>query len=399
MGKHSFPILEHDMQVDVVIVGGGITGLTAAYLLKKSGKRVAVLEKNTIASGTTSGTTGKVTAQHGLIYSQLVQKKGEKAAALYGAANQAALEKIASVIKTEKIVCSWHRADNYVFTTNPKEAIKYENEAKTAAKLGLPASYETRLGLPFKVVAAVKFADQAYFHAPNYALGLAAAITGNGSYVFEHTNVVHFNDGEPAKVRTHTASVTAKDVIVATKVPAAPLLARFSYAALEYPHTSYIVAGPLKQNVEGMYISKDNNHYSILPLELANEKLLLIGGRKHIPGLGNSRKRHQQLADYAEKHFGLQSITHRWKAMDYLAYDNVPLIGKLYPWSKHMYVATGFQKWGLTTSMVAAEILRDAILGQKNQWADVFKTTRLQPVWSLPRAVGQYLASTLPFKQ
>jgi glycine/D-amino acid oxidase-like deaminating enzyme len=381
--KPTYPELKDDIETDVVIVGGGITGLNTAYLLKKSGLNVVVLEKHNLASGTTGGTTGKVTSQHGLMYTDLQQRLGEQTAKLYGQANQAAIDKIEQIIKKEKIKCGWARADNYVYTTKPDKTAGFKKEAQIAAKLGLPASFEASLDLPFKVTGAVKFANQAKFQAKDYVVGLAKIVNGQGSYVFENSEVVGFHDGDPVWVKTRKAKVTAKHIVVATKVPAAPLVARLSYCFNEFPTTSYIVASKTKTSLKGMYISPDKDNYSILPLS----EFLLIGGENHLPIMANHRTHYQKLADYGAQHFGFKKIDYMWRALDYLPYDSVPLIGKVYPWSKNMYTATAFQKWGLSTSMVAASILHDLILNEPNPWAQIFRTHRLRTLLSIPRAV------------
>jgi glycine/D-amino acid oxidase-like deaminating enzyme len=383
--------LAEELEVDVAIVGGGIAGLTAAYLLKSAGLKVAVIEKNALGSGTTSKTTGKITSQHGLTYEDFYNRLGEKTARIYAGANQTALEEIIKLIKKEKINCELELDDNYVFTAESKNIKQFKAEAQIAAKLGLPATFETKLGLPFKVAAAVKFAGQAKFNAQKYVLGLAKLVNGRGSYVFEHSNVTRIHDGQPAYVKTKHGKVTAKDIILATKIPPGPLMARGGYAALEHPHTSYIVAGKLNGKLKGMYISPDRDHYSILPISSGKNQLLLIGGENHIPGLGNPSVRHQRLANYVEEYFGIASIDYRWKGMDYIAYDHVPLVGKVYPWSRHLYTATGFRKWGLTTSMVAGMILRDTILGTQNPWAEVFNSMRVKPTASIPHEILQSL--------
>jgi glycine/D-amino acid oxidase-like deaminating enzyme len=380
--------LYENLSVDTVIVGGGITGLTVAYLLKQSKQTVAVLEQHTLGYGTTGGTTGKVTSQHGLMYDDLKQRLGEKTARIYAEANQTALEQINRIIDKEKIACDWRREDNYVYTTNPEKVEQFKSEAKVAASLGLPATFETKLPLPFEVNGAVKFANQATFHSMKYIAGLAAAVHGGGSYVFENSKAEWINDGSLPNVKTENATVKARNIIVATKIPSSPLLARLGYALLEHPQTSYIVAGKFKDKLPGMYISPDEGQYSILPVGSGKDQLLLIGGENHLPGLGRSINRHQKLTDYAEKHFGIKQIDYRWKAMDYIAYDEVPLIGKVYPWSDYMYTATGFKKWGLSTSMVAGMILHDLIMGQENPWATTFNAMRSKPILSIPRAIA-----------
>jgi glycine/D-amino acid oxidase-like deaminating enzyme len=234
-------------------------------------------------------------------------------------------------------------------------------------------------------MAAIKFSGQAKFNAQKYVLALAGLVNGQGSHVFENSEVTYFHGGQHVYIKSNSYEVSAKNIIVATKVPAAPLVARGGYGFLEYPHTSYIVAAKYDGNLRGMYISPDKNHYSILPINNTRDgQYLLIGGENHIPGLGSPNKRYQKLADYAEHYFGINDVGYTWKGMDYMAYDNVPLIGKLYPWSKNIYVTTGFKKWGLTTSMVAGIILRDLIAGVNNPWAKVFDSTRLKPVASIP---------------
>ena len=387
-----YPTLQQDVVVDVAVAGAGISGLTAAYLLKQVGFTVAVLEKSTVGGGTTGRTTGKVTSQHNLVYYDLLKRFGKETARMYGEANQAAIEQIDTIVSTEKISCDWQREDNYVFTDNSAKVALFRQEAEVAAELGLPATFETNLPLPFKIEGAVKFTGQAKINSQKYLLGLARAINGNGSYVFENSNVIGFKDGNPGRVRTKRAAIVAKNIIVATNVPAFPLLARGSYCLLEYPVESYIVAGRLSKELKGMYISPDDHHYSILPVEVNGERTLLIGGEGHFSPLrGNRAARYQRLASYAEKHFGVTSITHHWSDRDYLAYDNIPLIGKLYPWSKHLYVATAFKKWGLSSGTVAGMILSDLIAGKETERASTFDSTRLKPLASIPRVVASYM--------
>lgn len=384
-----YPELAKNISVDAIVIGAGITGLTSAYLLKASGLSVAVIEKSTVGGGTTARTTGKVTSQHNLIYHDLKQRLGTDVARAYGQGNHAALEQVGNIVRKLKIDCGWQRDDNYVFTTKPEEVDKFRREASVAKSLGLPASFEKDSPLPFNIKAAVKFANQGKIHSQKYLLGLATAVDGDGSYVFEGTTAKRIHDGEPAVVKTEKGSIRARDIIVATRVPTFPLVARAGYGLLEYPTESFAVAGPAATDLKGMYISPDDGHHSILPTKIDGQKVLvLVGAGGNIPGIRISKKRRQQkLADYGAKWFRLERVTNRWSDMDYMAYDGVPLIGKVYPWSKHLYAGTAYRKWGLTNGTMAAMVLHDLVVGKKNEYAAVFRSTRLSPVASIPRAV------------
>jgi glycine/D-amino acid oxidase-like deaminating enzyme len=394
-GGLRYPALKGDIQVDVAIIGAGIAGLSAAYFLKQAGLRVAVLESGTIGGGVTGYTTGKVTSQHNLCYADLEKRFNSETARLYGEANQTAIEQMELIIKEEHIDCDWQRDDTYVFTEKDNEVAKLQNEAAVAAKLGLPATFETHTSLPFATKGAVRFANQAKLHAGKYLVGLAAAIHSNGSYVYEHTKASSPSDNTPCVVKTPLGKVLAKNVVIATNVPF-PLAAHSYYGAYEYPLKSYIVAARIadKKMFDGMYITPSTGSIrSILPITSGSDTLLLVGGESHFPGFGNAPDRHQRLADYAKEKFGITSIDYRWSTWDYLSNDSIPLIGKLYPWSKHVYTATGFMKWGLSTGTVAGMILRDAITDQPNPWAKIYDSPRLSPVTSLPRAIGKILKS------
>jgi glycine/D-amino acid oxidase-like deaminating enzyme len=388
----NYPELKEDLEVDVAIVGGGISGLNTGYLIKKAGFSVAIVERGKIARGTSGNTTGKVTSQHGIIYESLKQSLGESTAKIYGEANQEAIKQIETLIKNEKINCGCKRSDNFVYTRDSNQVKTYQKEAKTAQKLGLPATFETKTSLPFKIKGVVRFADQAQFNAKQYCISLASKINGNGSFVFENTRALGIRDGSPAKVRTKNGTISAKNTIVATNVPSPPLVARFGYCVLEYPQTSYIVAARTEFKLDGMYISTDKNEYSILPVKSGKDNYILIGGESHIRDMKfNKKTRSQRLSDYAEERFSANSIDYRWSAWDYLAYDNVPLVGKIYPWSKHLYVISAFRKWGLTNSMVSAIILRDLITGEKNNWADIYNPMRTSPMKSIPTVAKKYI--------
>lgn len=383
-----YPSLKGEVYVDVVIVGGGITGITAGYLLKRRGLRVAVVEKDTIGGGTTGRTTGKVTSQHSLTYAELEKIAGSEHAQVYAEANQQAVVLVQKIIESEKIDCDWEQADNYVFTDDPDQRKRFRAEAEAAKKFGLPAELVTETPLPFKVQAAIKFAGQGKMTAQKYVQALAERIDGDECYVFEGSKVNYLQDGEPCFVSTRRGKVFARHCIVATNVPTLPLAARGGYCILEYPTESYIIAAPASGKLEGMYISPDKKHYSILPVRFGDQNYLLIGGGGHLSGLRISKRlRYERLVKYAEQYFGITNVTHKWADRDYIAYDKIPLIGPLYPWSKHMYVGSAFRKWGLSNGTVAAMILTDMITGKPNRWAETFSPQRTRPIKYIPQSV------------
>lgn len=384
--------LSRDAQVDAVIVGGGIVGLTAAYLLKQSGRKVVVLERRTIGSGTTGRTTGKVTSQHNLIYADMIRRVGRSAAKAYAEANQAAVALVADIVHKENIDCDWHLEDNYIFTTKESTLPTFEDEVHAAESLGLPASLVGETPLPFTVRGAVKFTDQGTLNAEKYLLGLASVIHGDGSYVHEQSDVTAFHDDAQPRVETKHATVYAKHIIVATKIPSFPLAARFTYAFLEHPTESFSIACAGNAGLRGMYISPDPEHHSILPTTTNGRPVtLFVGAGGNIPGVRLGKEKHfRQLAAYASDYFGATDITHKWADMDYLPYDLYPLVGKVYASSKRLFQATGFMKWGLSNGTAAAIMLHDLVVGRHNPWTRYFDSTRLRPVRYIPEAVVRH---------
>ncbi|MBK9053696.1 MAG: FAD-binding oxidoreductase [Chloroflexi bacterium] len=215
----NFPSLQSGLMVDVIIIGGGLVGLTAATLLKAEGKTVAVLEANRIVQGVTGYTTAKVTSLHSLIYDYLMGHFGEEKARAYANANQAAIEQIADLVHERQIDCDFTRTEAYTYTESDDEIDLLRDEVAAALKLGLPATFVTETPLPFPVKAAVRFDHQAQFHPRKYLLALAQQIPGEGSFIFEETRVVKLDEGEPCVVTTEQGTIAAQAVIIASHFP------------------------------------------------------------------------------------------------------------------------------------------------------------------------------------
>ena len=386
----SYPALDGDVEADVAVIGGGIAGLTAALLLKRAGARVVVLEAGRVGTGVTGHTTGKLSSLQGLIYSQLSRGFGKRGAQTYGAANEAAIEQVASLVDSEAIDCDFRRVANYTYAESEATLEDVKREAALGRDLGLPAAYTESAPLPFGVRGAVRFDGQALLHATKYLVGLARAIDGDGSHVLEESRVDEVDDGAPCRVAAESGSVTAGAAIVATNFP---ILDRGLFFARCHPHRSYLIAvaldGPLP---DGTFISADEPLRSIMPHSAAGRDLLLVGGEGHrASDRVDAAERYRRLEAWAKERFPVASLEYRWSTQDAIPIDGVPYVGRMSPFSKHVYVATGFRKWGLSNGTAAGMILADKVLDKPNPWARAFNSNRVKPLAGGRRFVTENL--------
>jgi glycine/D-amino acid oxidase-like deaminating enzyme/nitrite reductase/ring-hydroxylating ferredoxin subunit len=369
--------LSRDLEVDVAVVGGGITGITTALLLKRGGARVAVLEAGRVCGGTTGYTTAKVTSLHGTAYSELVRGFGEGGARAYAQANEAGLALIAELVRELGIDCDLRRKPNYTYATSPDGVREVEREAEAARAAGLPVTITDGLDLPFAVPVAVGLADQAEFHPRKYVLGLAEQVAGDGSHVFEQTTVTAVEQGPPSRVSANGHTVTAGAVVVATGMP---ILDRGLYFARETPVRSYVVAVQAPWRPRGMYISADEPTRSLRAHPVEGEELVLVGGESHKPGTGDPARSYARLEQFAREHFEVADIPYRWATQDYMPADGMPYVGRLWPFSDRILTATGFRKWGLANGTAAAMMLCDRLSGRDNPWSSTFDSMRVKPL-------------------
>ena len=378
-----YPKLSREIAVDVAVVGAGITGVTAAVLLKRASRTVALIDSKPIVQGATGYTTGKLTSGHGAVYAQLVDRFGEQGARIYAESNQAAVERVVEL--AAGIDCDLERKANYVVAVTTQERERLEREAQVEAKLGLPASFVAETPLPYAVTGAVRLDGQAQFHPRKYLLGLAATIPGDGSHVFENTRVRQVTQGDPCMVETEHGNVRAADVVLATHLP---FMDRGLFFARAYPHRSYAVAAPIDPDKapDGMFINAGLPTRSVRTIRDGERLLLQVGGQGHKPGLaGDEPDRYDVLEAFLREHWpGAREVEYRWSTQDYMSVDRVPFVGRLSRRSKHVYVGTGYSKWGMTAGTVAAELIADAILGRENPWASLYDSKRIEP-----RALGK----------
>lgn len=375
----SSPSLAENVSVDVAVVGGGITGLTAATLLKRAGKTVAVVESKQVATGVSGHTTAKVTSLHQLIYADLIKEFGQRKARLYGESSQAAVEQVAAFVADEQIDCDFSRESTYTFADSEAKLSQVQAEVEAAVQLGLPASFVRETSLPFPIAGAVKFDNQVQFHVRKYLLHLAKTIPGAGSYLFENTRVQTVEEGEPCQVITDKGVVTAQDVIVATHLP---ILDQGLFFAKTYPQRSYIIAARIDpaKAPKGMFIGFGEDYHSIRTTPYDGGLLLLVGGGGHKVGtITHTEEQYLKLEEYVRSNFGIDTFEYRWSTQDVVSFDKLPYIGKLTPFNNHIYVATGFSLWGMSKGTMSGMLLSDLILGRDNPWAELYDATRATP--------------------
>ncbi|MGH8503918.1 MAG: FAD-dependent oxidoreductase [Gammaproteobacteria bacterium] len=375
-----YPALDNNLNVDVAVIGAGFTGLTTAWLLKRAGLNVAVLEAGRVAAGVSGHTTAKITSQHHRIYRYLLDKFGKEDARRYADANQHALSQMKSWIAAENIQCDFTEACAYIFAETAGEVELLKQEVEGAQALGLPAAFTTETELPFPVQGAVRFTDQAQFHPRKYLLALAARVNGGGSFVFEHTRALAINERDRCAVRTAASVVSAKDVMVATHFP---ITDHGPFSARLTPMRHYAICVAADKALQDMYISSEAPIHSIRTCRTEAESLLMVMGEAHRTGeVENTESHYERLIAYARGHFGADEVRYRWSSQDLESVDKVPYIGRLSPLSRHQYTATGFRAWGITHATVAAIMLSDIIQGREHPWHRLYTPARIKPVAS-----------------
>jgi len=379
----NYPQADHDLEVDVAIIGGGITGLTTAYLLVKKNIRVAIIEANRIAKGVSGHTTAKITSQHSLIYDKMINTVGEEKARQYADANQSAIDLVENIIKENNIQCDFKRLPAYVYTQDEGYIQKLKDEVDAALKLGLPATYTDRLQLPFKVHGAIRFSNQAQFHPRKYLLALAASVAAKGCLIFEQSRAVKFFEGELHTVVTDNGTkIRAKSVVLASHYPFYDLPGL--YFSRIYPERSYLMG--LRINgvfPEGMYITAEDPTRSMRTCRDGDNELLIVGGEHHKTGHGTDLNEHYEaLRSFAQQNFDVMDIPYRWSAQDYTAMDEIPITGHLTSGRNRIYLATGFAKWGMSNGTASAVIISDLILKGDSPWAPVYDPSRFTPIAS-----------------
>jgi glycine/D-amino acid oxidase-like deaminating enzyme/nitrite reductase/ring-hydroxylating ferredoxin subunit len=373
LGDTSF----RELQPDVVVVGAGICGLTAALLLQQAGRSVVVVEARRLGESVTTHSTVKVTVGHGTVYSQIAQKRGMEAARVYADANQAGFDTILELSRTLALDCMLERGLPHVIYAESEEQVEQvEREAAVAHQVGLPVSLTRETPLPFAVPRAVSFAAQAQFHPGRYLAGLAAAFVGAGGTLIESARATDVSQaGDGCRVETSAGPLSAAYVVVATQYP---FLDRGGQFTQLEPRRSYGIAGVLPEHVPGgMTMNVGSPTHSTRTARLQDEDLLIVVGEGHKVGhVTETGERWDRLRDWAGERFGVTQFRYHWSAEEVSTLDGIPFVGQIAPVSSRVLTATGFAGWGMTNGTAAALMLRDVVLGQDNPWLTTFDARR-----------------------
>ena len=374
--------LAGDMSIDTVIIGGGMAGILTAFLLRKKGRECIVLEAGRIADGQTGHTTAKVTSQHDLIYADLIKTQGETLARQYADANEKAVEAYESLIRELNIDCEWTRCPAYLYTDTRTRELHAEYMA--AIRLGIPAGWKEETELPFPVGGALRFDRQGRFHPLKFLKAIAEEVT-----IYEDTKVLKVTDNS---VQTDKGNIQAVNIVFACHYPFVNIPGY--YFMRMHQERSYVLALKNVPHIEGMYLGIDENGLSCR----SAGDMLLLGGGGHRTGENPDGGQYSRLREAKERWWPESEEVFCWSAQDCMTLDGIPYIGPFSARKKNWYVATGFKKWGMTSSMVSAMILSDQICGEVNPYEEIFspqRPVRQNAVSSLVNESGHAAASLI----
>ena len=434
--KEKYNKVEKNIETDICIIGGGITGISTAYYLTKENLKVTVLDMGKIGFQTTGNSTAKITSQHGLFYKYLKDSKGEDFARLYYDANEDAIKNIKKIVEKEKIQCDLECQSAYVLAANREEVQKVKDEVEVVRGFGGHAEYLEREDIDKNLLilnplAAIRFKNQAQFNSYKYTIELAKVCKNLGANIYENTKVVDVrNEKDYYYLETEDGyKIKAKYLVITTKYPIINMPG--FYFMKMYQSTSYGISIPVKEKLfDGMYITSTNPKVSLRMAKvdnniikdvvdgnienyakqdkenrkrvkekqnskIDNEYVLIVVGADHKTGektdLSNSYKK---LENIAKQIYSQGKVENYWNTEDCITLDKIPYIGKYSTMWENAYVATGFNKWGITTSNIAANIITDMIIGRKNRYEDIFISTRVEPVKNR-QEVGNMLKETV----
>lgn len=372
----SYPALDKDIEIDVAIIGGGITGLTTAQYLIAAGKKVAVLEAYKIGEGTTGNSTGNLYIETQPYLQHIKEKFGVEVAQAVADSRKKAIDVIEKNVNEKNINCNFSRRPWFIFANTADAIAMLDEEVKTFRELNIPIDYTSELPLPFKFVKAATMANQARINPLKYVLGLAKDLNEKGCLIFENTKVTEIDQADEGLLVTTQAKVRAAKVIIATHTPIG-INTVHMYTA---PYRSYVIATRLKNQSlpEGHFWEIGSNISSTHSVTNENQpEYLLVAGSHHKTGQEADALAHfKKLSQYLNKQVSDFEIVHQWSAQHYQSADDIPYIGLAHKSAKNTYMATGFFADGLIYGTIAAKVLSDIIINGDSEFSTIYNANR-----------------------
>lgn len=337
--------------------------------------------KENIGIGISGHTTAKITSQHGAIYHYLQNQYGLDFAKKYFLANEEAIFNIENIIKENNIDCGFEKQSSFLYSTSKDEEIKLKNEFDAVSKINKEAKLRTDVKLPLEITSAIEFPNQAMFNPYKYINSLADKIIEKDGDIFVNTTCYDVDKENDMYVcKTENNNIYAKNVVIATHYPFLNIPG--FYFSKIYQSSSYVIAISLEgtkwnKDFDGMYINIEKPIYSFRNVNFNGENLLLLGGGGHKTGEMQEKDiGYNPLIEAVKKWFPDCKIKYKWSANDCISLDKIPYIGEFSSLYPNIYVGTGFNKWGMTSSYVAGKVVSDKILEKENKYEDIFKATR-----------------------
>ena len=373
--------LKNDIKTDVLVVGAGIAGILIGYFLKESGREVVLIDSKQTLSGNTKNTTAKITSQHDLIYNKLISEFGEERARQYAQANELAIEKYRQIIDERKIDCDFEEKPAYIYSIHKIDRLKKELEA--AKKLGIDAEFVQKSDLPFNIKGALKFNNQAQFNPLKFLQDISEEFT-----IYENTKAIEIKED---RVITEKGTINANHIVVATHYPIMNIPGY--YFLKMHQERSYVLALENAGTIDGMYIDVEKEGYSFR----SYKNFIFLGGMSHRTGENDEGGKYEELRRAAKVLYPKAQEKFNWSAQDCMTIDGIPYIGRYSEKTPNIYVATGFNKWGMTNSMVSAMIISDMILGIENDFSEIFSPKRFDLSSSIKNIAKDMSETTVNF--
>ena len=368
---------------DVVVVGGGLTGMTTALLLASGGRKVVVVEALHVGAGTTGGSTAKVSVLQGTRLSSIARHHSREVVAEYIEANREGAAWLRRFCADHGVATQTRTASTYATTEQGARLVRREHAV--AKEAGLAATLVDQAALPFATTAAVELDDQFQLDPVELLEAMTAEAQRRGVVVVEGARVTGVRGRDPVRVETGSGTVHGQAVVVATNLP---MLDRGGHFARLRPARSYSLAfrAPDAPELEGMYLSADSPSRSVRDAFVGEDRFLLVGGEGHTTGRGRAPSlRLDALRSWSAEHFPGLTETHAWSAQDYVPAHQLPVAGPLLPRDDRLLVAGGYAKWGMSNGIAAALVLTSHLLGNRVPWAGSMWAWSRRELAGLPR--------------